>query len=99
MLLQLLTLLLPIRASESEVVFHHDHVLHTYRAYHRRLEATGYRDRDTLRKLEKETTYSMSVLKTHMPRFWWHICQYRNRAWGLKSVTPLEKVPELVPEP
>jgi hypothetical protein len=93
-------LLLPYRASKAEVKFHEALVLNDYREFYDHFEATGYRDRDSLRRLNKYTRYSMQILFWQSNKIWREVCLFRYRAWHLKKrVTSLENVRKVLIAP
>jgi hypothetical protein len=97
MLYQLLTLLLPYRATPFEMEFHIQFVLRAYRDYYERLAATGLRDRKVLSKIKNQTAYSMTFLFWRRPLLWLHVCRFHRRLLKLKkSVLPLDEVPKLL---
>jgi hypothetical protein len=98
MLYQLLTLLLPYRATPFEMEFHIQFVLRAYRDYYERLAATGLRDRAVLTSLRRRVAYSMSILLWRRPILWLRICCFHYHLSRLKkSVLPLDRVSKLIP--
>jgi hypothetical protein len=94
-MLETLLTLLPLRATEGQIDFHQQFVSSILREYQNTLQATGYRDRDSLRRIGRRIAYSMRILKWYRFQFWFRVRLFLHRAWNLKTVTRLGKIENL----